>query len=175
MTCPSLLRRHPAVEVVSEAAEDLRAQSEHRAAHLLQRLRDGDQGGAQFVRFAFVGAISSVLYAVLFVAFDGIGDQPANIVGAIASTLLANELHRRLTFHAGDRVGWFTAQWEGGGLAVVGLVATSVALAGLDQVVVDASWQVQVLLIGAVTGAIGACRFVALRAWVFTSRALQRS
>lgn len=175
MTCPSLLRRHPAVEVVSEAAEELRAQSEHRAARLMQSVRDGDAGAAQFVRFAFVGAISSVLYAVLFVAFDGIGDQPANIVGAIASTLLANELHRRLTFHAGDRVGWFTAQWEGGGLAVVGLVATSLALAGLDRIAADASWQVQVLLIGAVTGAIGAIRFVALRAWVFTSRVLQHS
>ena len=40
MTCPSLLRRHPAVEVVSEAAEGLRAQSEHRAARLVQRLRE---------------------------------------------------------------------------------------------------------------------------------------
>lgn len=175
MTCPSLLRRHPAVEVVSEAAEGLRAQSEHRVARLMQRLRDGDQGSAQFVRFAFVGLLSSVLYAALFVAFDGIGDQPANLVGAIASTLLANELHRRLTFHAGDRVGWFTAQWEGGGLAVVGLVATSLALAGLDHLVGEASWQVQVLLIGAVTGAIGAVRFVALRAWVFTSRQLRHS
>ncbi len=175
MTCPSLLRRHPAVDVVAEAAGGLRAHSEHRAARWVQRLRDGDQRSSQFVRFAVVGLISSALYAALFVAFGGIGDQPANVVGATASTLLANELHRRLTFHAGDRVGWFTAQWEGGGLAVVGLVGTSLALAGLEHLAGGATWQLQVLLIAAVTGAIGAVRFVALRAWVFTSRTLRRS
>ncbi len=63
---------------------------------------------------------------------------------------------------------------EGGGLAAIGLVATSLALAGLDQLAGDTSWELQVLLIGAVTGAIGLCRFVALRAWVFTARALGR-
>ena len=182
VTCPSLLRRHPAVDVVTEtasavvgSASELRASSERRYARWVQQLRNGDQGGAQLARFAGVGLISSVLYAVLFLVFDGLGHQPANIVGALGSTVLANELHRRLTFHADGRVSWFTAQWEGGGLAVVGLVATSLALAGLDQLVDDASWQLQLVLIAAVTGAIGLVRFVALRAWVFTSATLRRS
>jgi len=164
VTCPSLLRRPHAVDV----AGDLLRRAPGR--HWLHHLFDGESGRAQLARFALVGAISSALYAVLFVAVEGVGEQPANLVGALASTLLANEMHRRLTFHAGGQVGWFTAQWEGGGLAVVGLVATSVALAALDHLAGDTSWQVEVLLIGAVTGAIGLLRFVALRAWVFTTR-----
>lgn len=173
MTCPTLLRRHPAVEAVSDAADELRSESAHRVRSLLQSLRDGDAGSAQFARFVVVGGLASALYAVLFVVSDGLGDQPANLVGAIGSTLLANELHRRLTFHADGRVSWFTAQWEGGGLALVGLVATSLALAGAHQLLGDTTWQVNVLLIGGVTGAIGLVRFVALRTWVFTNRALQ--
>ena len=174
MTCPTLLRRHPAVDAVSDAADELRAESAHRVRTFFQSLRDGDASSAQFARFVVVGGLSSALYAVLFIAFDAMGDQPANLVGAIGSTLLANELHRRLTFHADGRVSWFTAQWEGGGLALVGLVATSLALAGAHQLLGDTTWQVNVLLIGAVTGLIGLVRFVALRAWVFTNRSLQR-
>lgn len=170
VTCPTLRRRHPAVDAVSDVAD----QSAHRVRALLTALRDGDAGSAQFARFVVVGGLSSALYAVLFIAFDSMGDQPANLVGAVGSTLLANELHRRLTFHADGRVSWFTAQWEGGGLAVVGLVATSLALAGAHQLLGDTSWQVNVLLIGGVTGLIGLVRFVALRAWVFTGRSLQR-
>jgi hypothetical protein len=81
--------------------------------------------------------------------------------------MLANELHRRLTFHAGTRVSWFTAQWEGGGLAGVGLVATSLALAAVHGLLGDVGTVGQLLLIAAVTGAIGLIRFVALRSWVF--------
>ncbi len=163
MTCATLLHR--------PRAEDA---DRSRFGTLLAGLRHGEDGRSQFARFVFVGAVSSALYAVLFVALDGIGDQPANLAGAVGSTLLANELHRRLTFHADGRISWFTAQWEGGGLAAIGLVATSLALAGLDQIAGDTSWEVEVLLIGAVTGAIGLARFVALRAWVFTARSLSR-
>jgi hypothetical protein len=116
-----------------------------------------------------VGAVSSALYALVFIALGGVGDQPANLAGAMASTLLANELHRRLTFHAGEQVSWFTAQWEGGGLAGVGLVATSLALAGVHALIGDIGTGAQLGLIAAVTGAIGLVRFVALRSWVFSS------
>lgn len=168
MTCPSLLRRPHAVEHVADVAGELARRVPGRT--WVHTVFEGESGRAQLARFALVGAISSALYAVLFVAVEGVGEQPANLVGALASTLLANELHRRLTFHAGGQVGWFRAQWEGGGLAVVGLVATSLALAALDHLAGDTSWQVDVLLIGAVTGAIGLLRFVALKAWVFTGR-----
>ncbi len=93
----------------------------------------------------------------------------------MASTLLANELHRRLTFHASAAVGWQRAQLEGGGLAAIGLAATSLALVVLQAVVPDAGWFLQVLLVAAVTGGIGLLRFAALRAWVFAAARRARS
>lgn len=129
----------------------------------------GDDAAAQFVRFVTVGVITSLVYFGLFLSLRAVGEQPANLIGAVSSSMLANELHRRLTFHAGGRVRWFTAQWEGGGLAIAGLAATAGALALLDDVVSDA-WWAQVLLIASVTGAVGLGRFVSLRLWVFSGR-----
>jgi putative flippase GtrA len=128
-----------------------------------------DDATAQFARFVTVGGVSSALYGLLFVLLDGLGHQPANLVGAVASSMLANELHRRLTFHAGERVSWFAAQWEGGGLAVVGMVATALALAWFDAVAAGAGTAARLAVVAAVTGAIGLLRFVALR-WVFGAR-----
>jgi putative flippase GtrA len=172
VTCPSLLRRSPAdgtrAGTAAEQAHEATERARRAAVALGTRLR-GDDAAAQLTRFAVVGVVSSALYALLFVALERWGDQAANLAGAIGSTLLANELHRRLTFHAGEQVSWFTAQWEGGGLAVIGLVATSVALAGFHAVVGDVSPLLQIALVTAVTGVIGAVRFVALRAWVFST------
>jgi putative flippase GtrA len=144
-----------------------------KVGRLTERLR-GDDGPAQFARFVFVGGVSSALYALLYVLLDGLGDQPANIAGAIASSMLANELHRRLTFHAGERVSWFAAQWEGGGLAAAGMVATALALGWFDSVTGGDSTAADLLVVAVVTGAIGMVRFVALR-WVFGARAPEQA
>ena len=130
----------------------------------------GDDAVAEFVRFVTVGVSSTVVYFGLFVVLRGIGAVPANVIAFVVSSVLANELHRRVTFHAGGRVGWFTAQCEAGGLAVAGLVATTLALSALDPVV-GTAWWAQLLLIAAVTGAIGLIRFAALRLWVFSGHA----
>jgi putative flippase GtrA len=169
VTCPFLAHRTPEGDVREERLE-VPTELPHlprQATALRSRLR-GDDAVAQFARFVLVGGVSSALYAAVFISLAGLGDQPANWAGAVASTLLANEMHRRLTFHAGMRVSWFTAQWEGGGLACVGLVATSLALAGVHTLVGDVGTTAQLLLIAAVTGAIGLIRFVALRSWVFS-------
>jgi putative flippase GtrA len=169
VTCPSLLRR-TAVGGVRAGGFDEEVtptRVRERSSAVRERLQQ-DDAGAQFARFVVVGGVSSALYALVFISLQGLGAQPANLAGAIASTLLANEMHRRLTFHAGGRVSWFTAQWEGGGLAGIGLVATSLALAGLHTLTGDVGAVVQLSLIAAVTGAIGLIRFVALRSWVFS-------
>ncbi|WP_249522470.1 GtrA family protein [Modestobacter marinus] len=170
MTCPSLLRRTD-LDGVREGRLDVTVEPtwvRERSDAVRERLHQ-DDAGAQFARFVVVGGVSSALYALVFIALQPVGAQPANLAGAIASTLLANEMHRRLTFHAGGRVSWFTAQWEGGGLAGIGLVATSLALAGLHTLLGDVGTVVQLCLIAAVTGAIGLIRFVALRSWVFST------
>jgi len=125
--------------------------------------------GSSLIPFVLVGGASSALYALLFVILVGLGDQPANLVGAVASSMLANELHRRLTFHAGERVSWFAAQWEGGGLALAGMVATALALGWFDSVAGDDGSLADLAVVAVVTGAIGLVRFAALR-WVFGAR-----
>jgi putative flippase GtrA len=131
---------------------------------LLDRLRR-DDGRAQFVRFVAVGAIANLLYGALFVLLADLGSQAANVAGSIASSALANELHRRLTFHAGARVSWQRAQWEGGGLALAGMVATTAALGWFDALAPGSGAVAQLVVVAVVTGAVGLIRFVVLR-WV---------
>lgn len=164
MTSPSLARRSA---VAVEELPGLGAGA-GRLRTLAARLRR-DDGWGQFARFVLVGGLSSLVYAVLFVSLDGLGDQVANITGSVVSSMVANELHRRLTFRAGDRVGWWTAQWEAGGVALLGIVATSAALGWLDAVTDADGTIAPLLLVGAVTGAIGLGRFAALR-WLFVAR-----
>jgi putative flippase GtrA len=166
VTCPSLLRRRPAAaEIVGELAPGRFPQLRARVAPLVPRLRRDDTL-AQFTRFVLVGGASTAVYAVLFITLEGLGSLPANVIATMASSVLANELHRRLTFHADERVGFWTAQVEAGGVSLLGLVATSLALGWLDATVGSAPVVVQISLVAAVTATIGLMRFIALR-WIF--------
>lgn len=122
---------------------------------------------AQLVRFILVGASSNILYVLAFVALDAYGSLVANLAGVVSSSMLANELHRRLTFRAKDRVRWFVAQWEGGTLALIGLGISSLALALLHFLFPDSQGIVQMALVIAVSAVVGGIRFLALRGWVF--------
>ena len=157
MTCPSL--RYPAL------TDFLGERSRAALDTVTGRLRRDDTF-AQFARFVLVGGTSTAFYAALFLALGGFGYMPAHVVATIASSVLANELHRRLTFHAGERVSFLTAQVEAGGVSAVGLVATSAALAWLDAVAGSAPALLQIGLVATVTAVIGVLRFVALR-WLF--------
>jgi putative flippase GtrA len=121
---------------------------------------------AQFIRFVLVGGTSTAVYAAFFVSLQWTGYLTANIVSTVVSSVMANEMHRRLTFHADERVSWLTAQLEAGGVSLFGLMATSVALGWLDASVGSAHAALQIALVAAVTGFIGLIRFVALR-WIF--------
>jgi len=154
VTCPSLLSRNRAAGgAVSSIASRVRA----------------DDTLGQFTRFVLVGGVTTLVYAAMFVALEVLGYLPAHLIATAASTALANELHRRLTFRAEDRVHWFTAQWEAGGITVIGLLATSAALGVLDSTVGSVSVVVQVACVVAVTALIGLMRFIALR-WIFRAQ-----
>ncbi|MBL1075363.1 GtrA family protein [Nocardia sp. 2] len=139
--------------------------TDHRT-RLMHYLR-GDHILAQLIRFALVGGASNIAYLLLFLAIHGTGPLIANIAGSIVSTMIANELHRRLTFRATTRVTWFTAQWEGGGLAVLGLLATTAALAALDFCAPGLGELTQATAVLTLMAAIGGLRFLALRGFVF--------
>jgi putative flippase GtrA len=152
VTCPPLLRPPAAAERVGELSAWVR----------------GDDGWAQFLRFVLVGGTSTAFYALLYISLSGLGLDylPAHLIATVISTILVNETHRRLTFRAEDRVTWWTAQWEAGSVAVVGLVSTSAALTWLDSAAGSAPIWLQIALVATVTAVIGMMRFVALR-WIF--------
>jgi putative flippase GtrA len=165
VTCPSLLLRHrPA------AAAFLGDVS--RARHLRAAVRQGvarlrrDDAVAQFGRFVIVGGAATLVYGLVFLALSGLGYLPAHLAGTVTSTVLANEMHRRLTFRAENRVSWLSAQIEAGGVAAIGLLATTAALGWVHSSTDAVPAGVQIALVTAVTGAIGLVRFVALR-WIF--------
>jgi putative flippase GtrA len=136
-------------------------------ARLGAYLRRGEHWPAQLVRFALVGGLSNIGYFLLFMACYGGGPELANLVGSVASTALANELHRRLTFHAAHRVRWLTAQLRGGGLALAGLAISSATLAGLDFAAPGLNEIAEGCAVVAVTAGVGGLRFLTLRFWVF--------
>ncbi|MFI6043916.1 GtrA family protein [Nocardia sp. NPDC051321] len=144
----------------------LRAEWFDRFARALRYLR-GDHAFAQLIRFALVGGASNIAYVLLFMAMSGVGSLVANAAGSIVSTVIANELHRRLTFRAAGRVGWFTAQWEGGGLALIGLLVSTAALGGLAFWAPGLGEIAQAVAVLAIMAAVGGMRFVALRGFVF--------
>ncbi|MFG1796359.1 GtrA family protein [Nocardia sp. NPDC049149] len=144
----------------------LRTEWADRTARVLRYLR-GAHTFAQLIRFTLVGGTSNIAYVLLFMAMSSAGPLVANIAGSIVSTVIANELHRQLTFQAAGRVSWFTAQWEGGGLALIGLLISTVALAALDFWAPGLSATAQALAVLAIMAAIGGMRFFALRGFVF--------
>ena len=134
---------------------------------LVLRYLRGDHTFAQLIRFALVGGASNIAYVLLFLTMHGSGPLVANVAGSMVSTVIANELHRQLTFRAGSRVGGFTAQWEGGGLALLGLAISTAALAGLDFLAPGLGETAQAGAVLAVMAVVGGLRFLVLRNFVF--------
>jgi putative flippase GtrA len=166
VTCPSLTPGAPApADVVGEVPEANAPWARTTAERVLARFRR-DDALAQLVRFMIVGGSSTLLYAMLFLSLHGFGYLPAHVTATIASSIFANEAHRRLTFRAEERVTWLTAQWEAGSVSLIGLLTTSAALDWLDSTTANAPAALQISLVVAVTTLIGALRFVALR-WIF--------
>jgi putative flippase GtrA len=147
-----------------------------RLGELSARVRK-DDAVAQFIRFAFVGGVTTAVYAGMFVAlsrlFD-VGYLTAHLISTVLTTVLANEMHRRLTFRADERVDFFTAQWEAGAVAAIGLLSTSAALTWLDSTANSVPAILQITLVVAVTTTIGIIRFIALR-WIFRPGMTARS
>ncbi|WP_233492166.1 GtrA family protein [Blastococcus sp. TF02A-30] len=152
-------------EALDVAGAEALPQQRGLTQRLVDRLRQDDVW-AQFARFVLVGGSTTLVYALLFIPLERYGYLTAHLIATAASTVLANELHRRLTFHADERVGWWTAQWEAGGVTIIGLVATSAALGWLDSTSASAHVALQITCVVAVTALIGLMRFIALR-WIF--------
>lgn len=174
MTCPSLAHRAPAPGELGACLRAAVTAAARAAGGAVRRLPAGDATAAQLSRFAVTGVLATSVQVLVFTLLAPSGALLAYVASWGLSTALANELHRRRTFRAGERVGPLTAQLEGGGLAVVGLLVTSAALAGLTAAAPDAGLGSQTLLVLSVTAAVGVLRFVALR-WSFVVRRAQHA
>ena len=169
MTCPSLVRRAPAPLEAGVCLRGVWNSASRAAADVARRRLSGDAPGAQLARFVLAGALATSVQVVLFTVLSHGGPVPAHVVSWGVSTALANELHRRRTFRAGGRVRPLTAQLQGGGLALLGLVITTAALGVLTATLPDAGVAAQALLVLGVTAAVGLLRFAGLR-WTFVLR-----
>jgi putative flippase GtrA len=174
VTCPPVERHRPEdADAVGAGPQPAVRPAGDLAHAVAERIRRDDTLG-QFVRFVLVGGSSTGLYALLFLGLGALGYLAAHVIATVASSVAANDMHRRLTFRAEERVGWLTAQLEAGGVSLFGLVATSVALRWLDATVGSAHPFLQIALVAAVTGFIGLIRFIALR-WIFRPTEVSRS
>ncbi len=124
----------------------------------------------QMARFAGVGVLSTLAYALLFIALRGsLGGQPANLVALLVTAVANTAANRRLTF--GVRGRDRAARQQGQGLVVfgVGLALTSGSLALLHLVVARPPAGVELGVLVVANLAATVVRFVLLRAWVFRS------
>jgi len=143
------------VAIVRTAVDDLRG-----VARLM--------GSSHVFRFAGIGLLSTLAYALLYLALRGpLGAAGAN-VAALALTAIANTAaNRRLTFGVRGRAGLVRHHAQGLLVFALTVALTSGALGVLHGLAsAPARWVELAVLIAASTAAT-VTRYVALRTWVF--------
>jgi putative flippase GtrA len=127
----------------------------------------------QLIRFAAVGAASTLAYLALFAVLRtslGIGPQWANFLALLVTAIANTAANRRLTFgvRGNDRAVRHQAQ----GLAVfaVGLGLTSGSLALLDRLSSAPPRSVELFVLVLANLVATGVRFLLMRIWVFRSR-----
>ena len=171
------------VDILSTALADLRgiarigrelARGTLPTAGLRRAAADGSHPtglAPQLLRFAAVGAVSSVGYVLLYVALrPATGGQAANALALLLCALANTAANRRLTFGLRGRVGALRHQAQGLLVFTVGLVLTSGSLAILHRTTPRPSRTTEVGVLVAANLAATLVRFLLLRAWVFPAR-----
>ncbi|MCW2740564.1 MAG: hypothetical protein JWR45_986 [Blastococcus sp.] len=174
------------VRIVSTARSDLAGiarlgRSRITARTPLAELRDrigrrplpGPAGGpssalGRLAVFATIGAVSTVVYLLLFLLLRGIGSAQEANLGALLITAFANTAaNRRLTFGVRGRAGAGRAQAQGLIVFMVGLGLTSGGLVLLHWLAPAAPRLIEVGGLIAATAVATVIRFALFRSWVF--------
>lgn len=122
----------------------------------------------QVVRFGAVGVVSTIAYALLYLAFQSVmPGQVANFVALLLTAIANTAANRRFTFGVRGRAGVVTHQFQG--LVVFGLAwaVTSGSLLVLHGIVPDASAHLDLAVLTAANLFATLLRFALLRLWVF--------
>ncbi|HEX4443583.1 MAG TPA: glycosyltransferase [Galbitalea sp.] len=123
---------------------------------------------SQVVRFAAVGGLSTLAYALLYLLFSGMMDGFfANFLALLLSAIANTAANRRFTFGIRGRAGAAIHQFQG--LIVFGIawVITSGSLLELHLLNPHASTVVDLAVLTFANLLATVLRFVLLRAWVF--------
>ncbi|MFI9755166.1 glycosyltransferase [Streptomyces collinus] len=173
------------VHILSTALADLRGMARLGRALAGGRLpltalrrSDGDLDGElpaglaqQAVRFAAVGAASTLCYLLLYTLLrPATGAQAANGLALLASAIANTAANRRLTFGVRGRDGALRHQLKGLAAFMVGLTLTSGSLAALHHAAPGAGHRVELVTLIAANLAATLLRFLLFRAWVFPAR-----
>ncbi len=121
----------------------------------------------QAVRFAAVGALSTLAYLALFLLMRGsFGAQPANLLALLITAVANTSVNRRVTFGLAGRAG---ARVHAQGIAVfaLGAVLTSGALAALTATDAHPGRPLELTVLLAASAAATLLRFVLFRRWIF--------
>jgi glycosyltransferase involved in cell wall biosynthesis len=124
----------------------------------------------QAIRFAFVGALSTLAYILLFVMLRApFGAQTANLAALLITAVANTAANRRFTFGV---VGSGIVRHQMQGLLVfcLALALTSGSLAALNTLDAHPARVAEVGVLVVANLAATAMRFVLLRQWVFASR-----
>ena len=164
------------VDIVATALADLRG-----VARLLRDVRTRPQAvavagpepsfGGQVVRFASIGVLSTLAYALLFLVFRSmLGAQAANALALLLTAIANTAANRRFTFAIRGSANNVRHQFQGlivFGLAL-GLTASSLEL--LHVLVPDPTRAVELAALVAANLLATILRFALLRSWVFRER-----
>jgi putative flippase GtrA len=125
--------------------------------------------GGQLARFASIGIVSTIVFAVLFVALSGpLGRYGADVVALLLCSLANTAANRRLTFSLRGRSGRARHYLAGIVLASLPLALTLLTLLALG-VVGTTSLVTALVALTAMNAVATVLRFVLLRSWVFRS------
>jgi glycosyltransferase involved in cell wall biosynthesis len=127
--------------------------------------------GAQVVRFAAIGVVSTLAYLLLYVALRSLaGAQPANAAALLATALGNTAANRRLTFAIRGAGGRLRHQAQGLVVFGLALAVTSLALVALHALSAAPSRAVELVVLVAANLVATILRFVLFRSWVFRAR-----
>ncbi|MEF9901966.1 bifunctional glycosyltransferase family 2/GtrA family protein [Streptomyces sp. P9-A2] len=130
----------------------------------------------QLLRFAAVGAASTLCHLLLYTALRSFtGAQAANALALLASAVANTAANRRLTFGVRGRHGVLGHQLKGLAAFLVGLALTSGSLALLHRTAPEAGPGPELLTLVLANLAATLLRFLLLRAWVFPGRGTRRT
>jgi putative flippase GtrA len=168
------------VDVWRTAMDDLkgvwRVLRQHHVPEIADRRPELPEGMAQqLAPFAVIGTICTILYVIGFnVLREPLGVVAANAVALTATMLLNTAANRRFTFGQRGRDQRFRQFVEAGAVWLVGLLASTAALAFVRALVGSPSALLDTLAVLTAGVFATVVRFLGLRSWVFHPERVRR-